>query len=200
MRELKCVPTWAFILLVKDGFDYTKLSYNSIVEKVFDKTKQLCDIEYNKKDGWRVRIPNIIRAKTEHGYEGKKHLFNLGKLLYFYDGMKDNKPWYDFYQKNQFSKITPEITYSILFDSELCCKNFIDSLQNTNFGKYVTHQLITNNHINNRNILWLGDYNTPWTDEMLCKHFEITGYINDNLAEPNSEWELILNTINEYKE
>lgn len=22
----------------------------------------------------------------------KKHLFNLGKLLYFYDGMKDNKP------------------------------------------------------------------------------------------------------------
>ena len=74
--------------MVKDGFDYTKLSYNSIVEKVFDKTKKLCDIEYNKKDGWRVRIPNIIRAKTEHGYEGKKHLFNLGKLLYFYDGMK----------------------------------------------------------------------------------------------------------------
>lgn len=114
--------------------------------------------------------------------------------------MKDNKPWYDFYQKNQFSKTTPEITFSISFDSELCCKNFIDSLQNTNFGKYVTHQLITNNHINNRNILWLGDYNTPWTDEMLCKHFGITGYINDNLAEPNSEWETILNTINEYNE
>ena len=69
--ELKCVPTWEFILLEMVGFDYTKLSYNSIVEKVFDKTKQLCDIEYNKKDGWRVRIPNIIRAKTEHGYEGK---------------------------------------------------------------------------------------------------------------------------------
>lgn len=34
--ELKCVPTWAFTLLEKDGFDYTKLSYNSIVEKVFD--------------------------------------------------------------------------------------------------------------------------------------------------------------------
>lgn len=31
-------------------------------------------------------------------------------------------------------------------------------------------------------------------------HFEITGYINDNLAEPNSEWELILNTIKEYNE
>lgn len=105
-----------------------------------------------------------------------------------------------FYQKNQFSKTTPEITFSISFDSELCCKNFIDSLQNTNFGKYVTHQLITNNHINNRNILWLGDYTNHWTDEMLCKHFGITGYINDNLAEPNSEWETILNTIKEYNE
>ena len=33
-----------------------------------------------------------------------------------------------------------------------------------------------------------------------CKHFGITGYINDNLAEPNSEWEIILNTIKEYNE
>lgn len=32
---------------------------------------------------------------------------------------------------------------------------------------------------------------------MSIKHFGITGYINDNLAEPNSEWEIVLNTINE---
>lgn len=32
-----------------------------------------------------------------------------------------------------------------------------------------------------------------------CEYFGITGYISDTEAEPNSEWEIILNTMKEYE-
>ena len=47
----------------------------------------------------------------------------------------------------------------------------------------------------NNLIPYLGDYTKPWTDKRLCEYFGITGYISDTEAEPNSEWEIILNTI-----
>lgn len=46
---------------------------------------------------------------------------------------------------------------------------------------------------------WMLDYTAPWTNERFCKHFCITGFIDDEHAEPNSEWEIILNTMKEYK-
>ena len=35
-------------------------------------------------------------------------------------------------------------------------------------------------------------------DKRFCEYFNITGYIDDDHAEPNSEWETILNTMKEY--
>ena len=32
-----------------------------------------------------------------------------------------------------------------------------------------------------------------------CEYFGITGYIDDDHAEPDSEWEIILKTMEEYK-
>ena len=43
------------------------------------------------------------------------------------------------------------------------------------------------------------DYTQPWDDKRFCEYFGITGYIDDEHAEPGSEWETILNTMKEYK-
>ena len=46
-------------------------------------------------------------------------------------------------------------------------------------------------------LLYMQDYTQPWTNERFCEFFGITGYISDTEAEPNSEWEIILNTMKE---
>lgn len=46
-------------------------------------------------------------------------------------------------------------------------------------------------------ILWTNDYTQPWTDKRFCEYFKITGYIDDEHAEPGSEWETILNEMKE---
>ena len=57
----------------------------------------------------------------------------------------------------------------------------------------------TDIHLEKYNLLWMNDYNKPWTNKRFCKHFGITGYISDIEAEPGSEWETILNTMEKYK-
>ena len=44
----------------------------------------------------------------------------------------------------------------------------------------------------------MGDYTKPLDDKHFCEYFGITGYIDDDHAEPCSEWETILNTMNKY--
>jgi hypothetical protein len=41
----------------------------------------------------------------------------------------------------------------------------------------------------------MSNYSQPWDDKRFCEYFGITGYISDTEAEPNSEWEIILNTM-----
>ena len=141
-----------------------------LCKKCYDKIKNnLCTIDHNKKDGWRIRISSISNSNHRTG-----GLNNLGKLLIFKDGIKDGKPWYDFYQKNKWSKTTPEITDSIRFNSEDEAKNFIDSVENTKFGRWYEGHIITDMNICNMNILWVDDYTHPWTDEMLYEYFDLT--------------------------
>ena len=141
-----------------------------LCKKCYDKIKDsLCTIDHNMKDGWRIRISSISNPNHRTG-----GLNNLGKLLIFEDGMKDGKPWYDFYQKNKWSKTTPEITDSIRFNSKEDAENFIDSVENTKFGRWYEGHIITDMNICNMNILWLGDYTNKWTDEMLYEYFDLT--------------------------
>ena len=141
-----------------------------LCKKCYDKIKDnLCTIDHNMKDGWRIRISSISNSNHRTG-----GLNSLGKLLIFENGMKDGKPWYDFYQKNKWSKTTPDITDSIKFNSEDEAKNFIDSVENTKFGRWYEGHIITGIYICNDNILWLGDYTHPWTDEMLYEYFGLT--------------------------
>ena len=121
------------------------------------------------KDGWRIRVSLISNNNHRTGAPN-----NLGKLIIFKDGMRDGSPWYEFYQKNKWSKTTQEITDSIRFNSKEEAQNFIESVENTKFGKWYEANIITDMNISNDNILWLGDYTRPWTDEMLYEYFSLT--------------------------
>lgn len=45
---------------------------------------------------------------------------------------------------------------------------------------------------------YMGDYTKPWTNARFCEYFGITGFISDTEAEPDSEWETILETMKKY--
>lgn len=172
---------------------------NQIILKSILMLKSEPVIEKNKKDGWRVRVPLITGGESGGSGKRKLGLRSFGKLLYFYNGIKDGKPWYDHYMKNQYSKNTPEITASIKFKSEIECKNFISSISNTNFGKYYTHDILKDVNVFEKSFLWMGDcinprtglkgYESEWTDEDFYTYFNIT----------KEEQELIEKTMEKYK-
>jgi hypothetical protein len=51
------------------------------------------------------------------------------------------------------------------------------------------------NDVNPAHLPYMQDYTQPWDDKRFCEYFNITGYIDDEHAEPGSEWEIILNTM-----
>lgn len=144
------------------------------------------NIEVNKQDGWRVRMPQILGGKS--GGSGDRSRFvkylSFGKLLAFKDGKSnDGKWWYDCFMRNQYTKTTPYITNSIRFETETETKNFINQF-NTSFGKYITNLLLSDVNVAPEKILWLGDATNPrtglkgykgeWTDADLYQFFNIT--------------------------
>ena len=158
--------------------------------------------DYNKKDGVRIRIPCICGGKS--GGSGERDKIRLcdvrnclGQPLVFTDGLLDGKQWYEHYRKNQYSKTTDGITCSIKFNSKVEADNFFASV-NTQFYKYIHHNVVLDVHVEECKILFMQDYTQPWDDKRFCEYFNITGYIDDEHAVPNSEWEIILNTMKEY--
>ena len=84
------------------------------------------------------------------------------------------------------------------FNSEQEKMNFIDSLRTT-FMNWFYYSFIVPGDYKEQNYLFrMTDYTQPWTDKRFCEYFGITGYIDDDHAEPGSEWEIILNTMKEY--
>ena len=178
------------------GFDYVNFNSDKIIDKVRMKWSN-ANIENNMKNGWRIKVPTINGVSQIHGVK-YKDIKPLGEIHIFYDGKKNGKKWHEFWSCNQHSKTTDEITHSVSFNTKDEAQNFADVFE-TKFGKYVQTKMQTDIHLESYNLLWLNDYTKPWTDKRLCKYFNITGYINDNKATPGSDWELILNTMEEIK-
>lgn len=167
------------------GFDYESLGMNSIMKKTIDYiNKNLCTIETNKKDGYRVRVPLIIGGKVVGSGERAPLLTGLHlKNIVFKDGKKDGKWWYEYYMRNQYSKTSEEITTSIKFNTEKEAENFIKSF-NTDFASYVENLLITDVNICNSKVLWMGNakhpktgkvgYKSEWTDDDFNKFFNLS--------------------------
>ena len=69
---------------------------------------------------------------------------------------------------------------------------------NTMFMKYCNLLTRQGQNLNPSLLPYMQDYTQQWDDKRFCKYFGITGYIDDEHAVPNSEWEIILNTMKEY--
>ena len=105
-------------------------------------------------------------------------------------------------RKDEFDVVTPQ--YKLvehLRPTHMPESDFINWHRscNTKFMKYCNlltrHGPIVASHL----LPYMQDYTQPWDDKRFCEYFGITGYISDTEAEPNSEWEIILNTMKEYE-
>ena len=168
-------------------FDYKDYYANPILNKCIEYiATHNPNIEADKQDGWRVRMPVILGGKSGGSGDRSKHhkYLSFGKLLMFKDGKnEEGKWWYDCYMHNQYTKTTPYITSSIKFDSKIEAENFINQFD-TLFGKYITNLLLSDVNVAPIQVLWLADtinprtgkkgYEGEWTDEDFVLYFNIT--------------------------
>ena len=166
----------------KGGWDSTSL-LNKTVIKVLNKIREnIRDFDINQKDGWRVRISVICGGRNGGGGPGRKVDLITQKLIGYKDGMKDGKPWHEHYMKNQWSKTTPEIPYSIKFDTEEEMNNFL-GVQSSSLGRWFYDKMVIDVNINNTNFIWLPTYTHPWTDKDLYEYFGITEQEQNEIEE-----------------
>ena len=170
----------------------------AIVKKVYDYSHDVDNIENhlesNKKDGYRVKFGRI-GGGTWTAF--RPHTLDAFKEV-VYDGLlADGRPHWQMCSVNQYTKKTEELPESLPFTTKAEAQNFIDSY-NTKFLKTCLGFLHVDMHIHPEYLPYMPDYTQPWTDKRFCEYFEITGYIDDEHAEPDSEWETILNTMKEY--
>lgn len=171
----------------------------AIVKKVYDYSHDVDNIENhlesNKKDGYRIKFGRI-GGGTWTAF--RPHTLDAFKEV-IYDGLlTDGRPHWQMCSVNQYTKKTEELPESLPFTTKAEAQNFIDSY-NTKFLKTCLGFLHVDMHIHPEYLPYMPDYTQPWTDKRFCEFFNITGYIDNDHAEPDSEWEIILKTIEEYK-
>ena len=143
---------------------------NKLVLKLFETNYHYEKFDINQKDGWRVRFAFIDNYKS-YGSSNNGNI-RFQKLLAFKDGMRDGKPWYDFYNKNGWSKKTDYIPVSLKFDTEEECNNFIDVMTKTKLGRYYWTALQQDMNVEPCFFIKL-DYTRHWTDSDLYKYFDL---------------------------
>ena len=162
--------------------DYNIVPHN--LRSVFDKTIRACNdkILPNLYDEI-VKNTNkqfILPCPEVHGNQGKADWAEITSSNYA-RALKAKQRW----------------NWHLSFDTEEERKNCYDAWH-TRFHQFI-HSLIKADNFNYYGSLpWLSDYTQPWTDKRFCAYFGITGYIDDEHAVPNSEWEIILNTMKQY--
>ena len=161
----------------KGGFNYNFAQNNSLVNKFISKN----DITF-------------MDVATKEGYRGKYKSNHFGIINSHYG---DTSVWI----KDSFELFTTKRetnTNKVLFfnnDEEV--KNCFCFL-NLKVMRYFAKIIRKNQRVPWQFVPYL-DYSKPWTDKRFCEYFGITGYIDDEHAEPDSEWETILNTMKEYE-
>ena len=180
----------------KGGFDYTSLVYKFLL-KIFEKQTSHIVFDVNQNDGIRVRFPIIYNIRGR-GTGRKVGMANFGKMIWFENGKRDGKWWYDWYGHNIYRKTTETIPRSAKFNSKNEADNFCKQF-NTTFCKVYTHLMKSDVHVTPEIVLWLGDainprtklkgYEGEWTDDDLVLYFNITP----------EEYNIIKQTMEKYK-
>ena len=204
------VSDLAIYTLSAGEFDYKCFNNNSIVDKVVtDKCKKLINVlEYNKKDGWRVRISEMRPVPSFAPNSNVTKSFTFETTHYIHSWVYNNGYTPDgktYWTDNNTTKgsrdktkIGDNIPMSLHFISQNEATNYENSTK-TKFHRYLVVKMKLDAHFPLKYIPYMGDYTQPWTDKRFCEYFNITGYIDDEHAEPNSEWETILNTMKDFK-
>ena len=128
-----------------------------------------------------MRISKITGGRLGGGKRTSK--LASQKLLVFHDGLRDDKPWYEHFMRNQYTKTTDTITMSIEFESEFEANNWV-VIQGSKLGRWFYDKSAINQSVSKENFIWLDDYTHPWADGDLYKYFELT---DDEIAIIESE-------------
>lgn len=199
----------AIIYVNKGAFDYKCFNNNSIIDKVVaNKCKKLINVlEFDKKSGWRVRISEMRPVPSFAPNSNVSKSFTFETTHYIHSWIYNNGYTPDgktYWTDNNTvkgsrdkSKIGDNIPMSLSFTTKNEAMNYEKSTK-TKFHRYLVLKMKTDAHFPLKYIPYMGDYTQPWDDKRFCEYFGITGYISDTEAEPNSEWEIILNTMKEY--
>lgn len=91
-----------------------------------------------------------------------------------------------------------KIQWQAEFDTKNELQNFQNSFKTKFMEWYYKFIVIPSDYKLHMSMFVMTDYTQPWDDKRFCKYFGITGYIDDEHAEPCSEWEIILNSMKDY--
>jgi hypothetical protein len=148
----------------------------SLKKLLYLKFKSLFDvIEYNKRDGVRVKTRPIIPFIGSGAPENPQiHYYTFFDNDIFINGMANGKDWTEYGQRNQFSKPKGSpLPVSIEFNTIEEAQNFIDST-NTEVFQFFNFLTKLDVHVQLKYLPFMDDYTKPWTNERFKEYFNIT--------------------------
>lgn len=186
-------------------FNDTDRFFNTILDKIVN--SEFCGIPYKQLKNSNGNFCLLNRILGNHsGITGFSNYMPLIKSVHTY-----GKYYINFHsEKNGLTVSNNKATNKrsvngivddwtvVDFNTEDELINFYNST-NTKFFKYILCSILVSATVPLSYLPYMKDYTQPWNNKRFCEYFGITGYIDDEHAESNSEWETILNTVNKYE-
>ena len=187
----------AIYVFGKGGYNYdlqTPLQKKIYDRIVSDNNYSKQNVQFYNKDLKNYVVAITVATMMKYGmpqYNGLKVWCG-----YFINGLNDKGEDFEMARKNCKSSTVGllENAICISFNTENETKNCYNSFITT-FAKWCCKTSVTDIHVHQKFLPWMSDYSEPWTNKRFCEYYGVNGYIDDNTAEPNSEWETILNEM-----
>ena len=182
-------------------FDYIAFQKNYIGEKRYELLMKLVNFDTAK-----------IKNKMKKGFDQNKWGVPLATVRGFGSGKNydivsliHNEPYHNYadflkttFKKKDVKEKDPDKQWFLEFDTYEEAKNFIESTR-TKVFYFLNIFLKLDQNVPLNFLPYTNDYKLQWTNKRFCEYFGITGYIDDDHAVKDSEWEIILDTIKEKK-
>lgn len=191
----------AIYTISKGGYNYDFCT--PLLKKIFDKILLENNFSKLKISNYNDNLVNfVVVNKMAPPMKYGKPMFDTLKTWCGYFTNKVNKKG-ETYQKakdNCKASVRGDISkdIAIVFTTDKETINCYNSFC-TKFARFCCMKSVVDVNVHHKFLPYMQDYTQPWTDKRFCEYFGITGYIDDEHAEPNSEWEIILNTMKDFK-